>query len=321
MEHRLGAFPNALPNLFVIGAAKSGTTSLYTFLSEHPEIFMPREKEPQFFINDMLYRQGTQSYIRRHFRGADTYRVRGEASPGYFHHPDIVIPRLAEVYGAHLHALRFVVVFRDPVARAWSHYRHCVRFAIEQETFERALELEENRLRDHPRRWVGYFKHGLYAQQLQAWLTEFDREQFCFLLTDDFRQPEQTKRDLFQFLSVNEDVPIDFSRRVNEYADPISMTVMRLITRRSKLRESVARLLGPYWVMKMAKLVGRLNAKRKPSGDRSTEWMSKETEITLRNRYQDDTRALSAMIGRDLSHWINSAAANDPHSPTPQSVG
>jgi hypothetical protein len=132
-----------LPNFFLLGAAKAGTTSLYHCLKQHPQVFMPANKEPRFFDRDEFYQEGLSVYLNRHFKGSEIYPARGEATPAY-HRPEKVIPRMKKAYGRL--SPKFLIILRDPVERAWSHYLHRVFFTLEEESFEHALKLEKSRI-------------------------------------------------------------------------------------------------------------------------------------------------------------------------------
>ena len=132
----------ARPNFFVLGAPKCGTTTLHEVLMAHPHIFMTKEKEPHFFDTDTYYNRGLDRYLRDHFRGAAGFKARGEATPTYLRSGK-ARDRIRGDLGKDL---RFVVILRDPVKRAWSAYLQECRYGVETESFERALELEPTRL-------------------------------------------------------------------------------------------------------------------------------------------------------------------------------
>ena len=184
MLKRSPSFSIARPNFFVLGAAKCGTTTLHEVLIAHPHIFMTKQKEPHFFDADTYYNCGLDRYLRDHFRGAAGFKARGEATPAYLR------SRKARdrIRGNLGKDLRFVVILRDPVTRAWSHYLHQRRACVETESFERALELEPKRSSAGRPAWTTYFGDGLYARQLLVWFEAFPREHFLVLLTEDHNE-------------------------------------------------------------------------------------------------------------------------------------
>lgn len=112
----MSAPQNRLPNLFLLGAAKSGTTSLHAYLNQHPNITFTSRKEPHFFDNESDYRRGTDWYINQYFEKMEWTSVRGDATP-MLHLPEIVIPNLLDSYQDDAEGLKFVVLLRNPVER------------------------------------------------------------------------------------------------------------------------------------------------------------------------------------------------------------
>ena len=215
-----------LPSFAVIGAQRAGTTSLFDDLLHHPEIAGPSgedkrlmwpEKELDFFSN--RYYEGLGWYrgffpttvSRRRARRAGRSLIAGEATPFYLVHPGA-----PERMAATLPGMRLVVLLRDPVARAYSHYQLNRRTGLEPLSFEDALASEEDRLagegdrlRADPRyrspafRLYSYFTRGLYAEQLERWLAHFPREQFAIYSAEEFfARRDEVYREIVAFLGV-----------------------------------------------------------------------------------------------------------------------
>ena len=188
---KLSAGRRPLPDFIVIGAMKAGTTALWAYLREHPEITGPPWKETSHF--DRYGATGERAY-RAHFpTGVPAGTLVGEASPGYVFHP--VVPQRVH---ALIPGVRLVVLLRDPVARAFSHYQHAVGLGRETLSFEDAIAAEPQRLAGVHERMTSdpayfshewwdhsYFSRGLYAEQLERWLDVFPREQLLVLTNDD----------------------------------------------------------------------------------------------------------------------------------------
>ncbi len=202
----------ALPNLLVIGAQKSGTTSLHDFLARQPEIRMSRIKECH-----VLWKSG---WIMREYRAFFPLRARcfaegvrhvGESTPYYLFHPEAATSakRLADAVAAEGRALRAIAVLRDPVARAWSQFQHAQRQGAEQLTFLEALSAEESRLRASAfsHQHHSYQARGLYAEQLERWFRVLGRERVLVL---EFREllamDNATRERIRQFLGL--EIPV-----------------------------------------------------------------------------------------------------------------
>jgi hypothetical protein len=207
----------ALPDFVIIGAQKAGTTSLFRYLVEHPEVIGPAEKEVHFF--DGRYERGMRWYRSRFpLRAALERRARDgrrkltfEASPYYLAHP-FVAARMHE----HLPDVKLVVLLRDPVERAWSHYRDNVSRGTESEPFLEALRAEAERLAPGlaniargidpgpEYRNYGYVERGKYADQLEGWFAVYPREQFLIVESGDlFEDSAATYTRVLRFVGLD----------------------------------------------------------------------------------------------------------------------
>lgn len=297
------------PNFFVIGAAKAGTTTLHKVLRQHPQIYMPFEKEPKFFSNDERYHKGLDWYSDTFFDGTAHFPARGEASPAYLYWGEKVIPRIKKVYASSQKDLKFIVIFRDPVQRAYSYYWQLRKTLKEDLVFEQALSEEAHRLTEHDEELringdmkYGYLKGGCYASQVEAFLHNFPREQFLFLLLDDIKADfNSTVRQIFAFLDVDTNIEIKpqagnraamprFSKLHNFFQKPSGPlhSVLKVFTHRlpHNLRYRLKRFL----------LEVNLREQRYSP-------MKLETERQLRNSFIEEIDRLEVLIGRDLSKW------------------
>lgn len=183
------AFARPLPNFLILGAQKAGTTALFSYLRAHPRITGPAWKEVSYF--DRHYARGTRWY-RGQFPLARRPLV-GEASPSYVFHP-LAPARVAAL----VPEARLIVLVRNPVDRAYSHYQHEVALRREPLSFEDALGKEDERLRGEEERMLAdpsyfsrewwdhtYLARGRYAEQLGRWLAVFPRERLLVVPTED----------------------------------------------------------------------------------------------------------------------------------------
>jgi hypothetical protein len=171
----------ALPNALIIGAARCGTTSLFDYLAQHPAAGPSRHKELRFF--DRQWRHGPRWY-RANFPGAEK-PLRFEATPSYLLHPQVP-ERVRSVLGAP----RLIVMLREPVARAYSHWNHRRSLGDEHVPFAEAIECEEER----PPRYR-YLAYGRYAAQIERWLEFHPRSAFHFIRSEDFYRAPAVELD------------------------------------------------------------------------------------------------------------------------------
>lgn len=183
------------PNLFIVGAMKSGTTSLHYYLSHHPEFFMCEPKEPGYFVEDIAWPKGEDWYLSL-FKSADQrHRWLGESSTDYAKLP--VYRGVAERIRAFNPDARIVYIMRDPFDRIVSHYwfgvRHISTGGLRQD-FYTACTTDPS-----------YIAFSNYPMQIQPYLDLFGHDQVLPLLFEDLaRNPQDTVRQVLQWLGVEE---------------------------------------------------------------------------------------------------------------------
>lgn len=206
----LRAADRRLPDFLIIGVQKAGTTSLFNYLAEHPQIDVPLRKEVHYF--DVRYERSERWY-RAHFPPSSTLgqTLTGEASPAYLFYEGVE-QRVAEL----LPEVKLIVLLRDPVHRAYSHYQQSGRKGFETLDFSAAMRAEAERLaapgepllRDRVSgtvalRKYSYLIRGHYAEQLERWFALFPRERFLIMKSEEmFADPQQTCDQVFDFLDL-----------------------------------------------------------------------------------------------------------------------
>ncbi|HEY0113469.1 MAG TPA: sulfotransferase domain-containing protein [Allosphingosinicella sp.] len=198
----------ALPNALIIGAMKAGTTSLFEYLVQHPNVCGARQKELHYF--NFYHRRGEKWY-RANFRPRRRHTVLLEASPYYLVHP--LAPLRARRL---LPQAKLIVLLREPADRAYSHYQHSRDRADEPLSFEEALNAEAERVKGTERLLMrgevdhvpdhanfSYVWKSLYASQIERWFEHFPRESFLFIRSEDmFANPRQVLSRVLDFLEL-----------------------------------------------------------------------------------------------------------------------
>ena len=239
----------SLPNFMCLGAAKSGTTTLYDILSQHPEIYTPSFKEPHFFDIKENFANGLSWYERTYFNKADS-KIVADFTPSYFfdrHAPKRIFDSLGS-------KLKFLVIIRNPVDRAYSHYLHSKRDFHETESFERSLELEFDRLHQYRKNsdYLFYLRHsyinqGLYSKMLERYLHYFSLDNFLFIhFENDFLQDRDlTIRQILDFLEIDNSVALNTAIRSNPASKEKSRLIKKLMNKKAWWRDLIKFLL-PY---------------------------------------------------------------------------
>ncbi len=212
----------------IIGAQRAGTTSLYDYLVAHPKVVTAKRKEVHYF--DLNFTEPLGWY-RDYFPGRMRAmgKITGEASPYYMFHP-AVAERVRDI----LPEARFIVLLRDPIERAFSHYHHERRLGTEPLSFEQAIDAEPSRLEGEAEKLrdpayqsfayqhQSYVARGRYSEQLEHWFATIgDRERFLVVRAEDlFEDTGGTFDRVVSFLGLEPFRPSEFAHRnLGGYAD------------------------------------------------------------------------------------------------------
>jgi hypothetical protein len=319
------------PEFFVIGAEKSGTTSLHRYLDQHPAINMSSVKEPNFFaflggvpafagprslersvlLGDRLTREKygfsivTWEAYERLFASAAPGALRGESSVSYMYYPEA-----GERIRRYVPRARFLAILRHPVDRAYSKYLQFRRDGVEPcARFEDAIAAEPERIRA---RWSPtwfYLDRGYYHRQLSGYVDLFGRERLHVALYDDFaRDPQGVLDGMFQFLGVDP-VTVDVGRHHNvsrEVHVPRLVWLHDLVMRPNRASRLMRGRLPHRFVRAVTPLARRVVFRTAGTLDYTPLSPALRSELT--SRFRDDILRLADLLDRDLSHWLQESA-------------
>ena len=297
-----------MPNFFIIGAGKSGTTSLYHYLKQHPDVFMSAVKEPLFFAfagQQITWAgPGDRRLASRAVTSLEDYQALfhegsgrtalGEASSAYLYYP-----AAAERLRRLVPDAKLIVILRCPADRAYSNWLHARRTGDEPiADFGQALEAEPERISAGWSHFYHYRAKGWYFRQLSHWMSVFPREQFLLTLYEDLLQdPTQLMRRIFQFIGVDADVCVDTHGKFNVSGGLMGVRVQRLVKAGAPLAHTV--------------LPNRLRSDLKRGilrlGMRKSR-MPPSIRQELLSDYAPDIRQLSNLIERDISSWLEAGS-------------
>lgn len=294
-----------LPNFLLIGAAKAGTTSLYHYLNQHPQIYMSPVKEPRFFAPE-FYHTNPNAPIRKGsrqdpldiqeyealFEGATHEIAIGEASTEY-----LFFPKTAHRIKRHLPNAKLIAILRDPVERAFSAFCYQVRDNCEFLSFEQALQQETKRIQEKWRPGWLYLTGGFYYTQLKQYFDVFDRHQIkIYLYSDLCKNSQAVAQDIYRFLGVDDRIVPDTSKK-NISVVPRNKFLHRCIQENALLKSAAKTILPEFLYQGLAQSIKTYTFKEKPA-------LPPNLKQDLIKVYRDDRLKLEELIQRDLSHWL-----------------
>lgn len=304
-----------LPDFLIVGAARAGTTALYSYLSEHPQIFLPEEKEPMFFSqwgqDSLSYKCGKgetrSAHIISHldeylslFSTAEDEACIGEASTWYLYLYETAIHNIKKLYGEQSADLKIIVILRNPADRAWSHYSLFKTAGREDLDFIPAIDPKtiQSRLNNNLIYTYDYIGFGRYYAQVKVYMETFPKIKI-FIYEDFFQDISRLLPEIYHFLGVDPEWTSKRKKRL-------------LITGRPK--NTYAALLE-YLVFKQNFLSKHLKSlipapTRKnikySLGDKiyKKNFLSRNHRDILIETFKDDIQKLSELLNTDLPHWM-----------------
>ncbi|MDB9312789.1 sulfotransferase [Spirulina sp. CS-785/01] len=300
-----------LPNFLILGAPKSGTTALYEYLQQHPEIYMSPVKEPNFFAfegkqpdysgpkdEQAWTNRGsivTLSEYQKLFNAVEDEKRIGEASTLYLY-----IPETPQRIHHYIPNAKLIAILRDPINRAFSCYLHFRRNGREWiKNFPKALAQEEKRRQNYWAPGWYYREVGLYSEQVQRYLSLFDRQQLQFYLYDDWQNnPHAFLKHLFNFLEIDDSFSPDMCQRPNQTSVVWkNNTVRDVLIKQNSLRQMLHNLVPDSIRKPVANFMLESIRDTPPK-------MTPELRSRLIPYFRDDILKLQDLIQRDLSHWL-----------------
>lgn len=312
MQAASAAGASLLPTFLIIGAAKCGTTSLYHYCAQHPDIFMSPNKSPRFFVYEGQdldpshpVHRSTITRLEDYqalFAGSNGERARGEASTAYIAHPEAI-----ERMKRYVPEVKVIAMVRNPVDRTHSHFLHAIKSGLEpgHVTFEDALWGERrgvkigSHVRDRP-----YIRMSFFHRMLEPYREAFGADRLRILFFDDLvKDPVAFAQRVYGFLGVDAAF-VPATETVYQKTGVPRNKALHAVLRSGA--EGPAAWLKPLIPKRLRAPLrnGVMNRNlHKPP-------MSPGTRDRLIDMFRDDVHRLQDMVGRDLSSWLEVPAVD-----------
>jgi len=236
-----------LPNFMCIGASKSGTTTLYEILKKHSQVFLPSFKEPHFFDNHFIYKNGLDWYFNTYFKRVKDEKRIGDFTPSYLFEKESAKRIFCDLG----QDVKFIVILRNPVDRAYSLYLHSKRDQHETLSFKNALKMEKERLNNARKQndylselRLSYIEQGLYGRMLEQYFKYFSKDNFLIIHFEDefIKKRGDTINRIFSFLELqNEQLNINI--KSNTVSTARSVWLKKILKKKGIFRNLLKKII------------------------------------------------------------------------------
>jgi hypothetical protein len=298
------------PTFIVIGAQKAATSSLFQWLLPHPEVYLPGQKELEFFSDDHLYERGFAFYCERWFREAGGARAIGEVSPQYMMSSSTPA-RIAQ----HLPQVKLIAVLRNPIDRAFSHYAMSVRRGLEVRSFADAVDVLVARgyeLTAHVDE-MGYLSASLYGRIIEGFHRFFPKHSLTVLFYEELLQdPEGSLRDVYRFIGVDPNfVPKNIRAVFNRGGDRRRFPRFESWMMRQATLKRLVKTVIPH--ERLSKFLFWFDTELNVVRSRATKTAGPDASVRekLQHYYLEDVQKLEGLLGREVP-WSELRSSDRP---------
>jgi len=294
------------PNFLLVGAAKSGTTSLFNYLTQHSDIYIPEVKECRFFsqLPKNYKGLGAEFFPNSGITNERVYfklfcehedKVCGDMSNDYLYYYEKSIKNIKKYLGDEI---KIVIVLRKPIERAFSNYMHHIRDGWENISFEQALDDENRRIEENWGWSYHYVKTGMYYYQVKAYLDNFRQTKIYFF--EELKFKDSLLKDLYAFLEVRFTKELKDNKEYNVSGYPRNKLVHNFLNKDNAIKKIIKPVVNSILpkgsIQKVVSNIQNKNLKKVS--------MKNDTRERLKNVFEDDIKKLSNLIEMDLSHWL-----------------
>lgn len=313
---------NILPNFIVVGANKGGTTSIYHYLKQHPQVYLSPIKEPHYFSTDIDVNQFKKEFAQNKlqdiekyvsgnmeqeyhaafvrdfnqyqqlFKNAVGYKAVGELSTSYLYSQKAA----SEIYQV-VPNCKIIICLRNPIERAYSHYRMNL-WTGNSNQFDFYKALVED-FHHTPKVWGNahlYTEIGMYYEQVKRYIDRFGRDQVLIIFSEDLKKrTAEIIREVYAFIGVDPQFVPDTSTQYNEVYTPKYKNLTWFLNK-SGIRP-IMKKISPTFIKKA--IIRTFYKSKADKGE-----MSAEAKQFLLEKLSDDVRALGSLLNKDLSGWL-----------------
>tara|TARA_X000000368_G_C23019350_1_gene707260 strand:+ start:332 stop:1213 length:882 start_codon:yes stop_codon:yes gene_type:complete len=284
-------------DFFIVGAPKAGTTSLYHYLNEHPEVRMSSQKEPDYFSDKAIQEKGMY-YGKNRINTLDKYEslftqekgvIYGESSVSYLFYENV-----AEDIKRYNPDAKIIIILRNPIDRAFSHYLMDYRLGLVSDSFEDII-YKRSKHKSAYLFYQQYIEVSQYSNQIQRYLHVFSKDNLLLIDYENFKKDVAGCVDIvYSFLNISAEFAADVNTKHNTFTMPRNKGI-RFIYSFTFLRKILAFIFPDSLVKSIRGFLFKDDKKPK---------LLKETRSYLKQFFSDDIRLLGDILDKDYSKWI-----------------
>jgi len=252
------------------------------------------------FANDII--RSYEDYIKL-FELSKEEQIMGEASVSYLNEFEMSITNIKKIYGHRFKDIKIIIILRNPIDRAYSHYFFRMRRGLENLSFEDAIRIKHIENRMDNVEFCDYIRLGMYYERVSAYIEEFSNVKIFFL--EELKAYKKLVRELFEFLGVNSDITSIVEVKANPSGIPKSSIFLSLIDKSTKTFKYVDSILFPKqqipYYLKQTLFNLKESTLKKALYKPEMHYLTREKLVNI---YRDDILSLQKLLNRDLKHWL-----------------
>ncbi len=257
-----------IPNFLIVGAAKSGSTSLYKYLCQHPQIFMPINKEPNFLVADYQlktsrncpsYKVDRDRIIFNKNKYFDLFKnvnknqkMIGESSVTYLYKYEEAIKNIKKYIGDP----KIIIILRNPIHRAFSQYSYSCELGFENLSFKDSIKIESDRLKNNWSSTFAYIDQGMYYKQIKAYKESFSNVHFI-IFEEFIKNPKNHLKNIYDFLDVDNRFENNFLKNYNKSGVPLNRSVHNFLMHDNFFKKIIRLVFMPFGMKTKLRQINR----------------------------------------------------------------
>lgn len=297
-------------NFFCIGAQKAGTTLLHDILLQHPDVYLPPDKEAHFFDVNERFKKGIDFY-ETFFETYSGEKVIGNINPN-LQIELRSIDRIIDIYGTDI---KIIFLLRNPIRRAYSHYLMSKKRGFECLSFKEALVQEKNRIetpqlhkgyytkeKGHfEKNHLGYIQRGLYSKTIEYLQEKFTENNLRFILFEDFiKDKQKITLEILEFLDLDKNFNFDLNLKSNPAQKPKSYRLSKFLHTHSKLKSILKKIIPQGIRVSVKKTIIRKNFTNLSNSEKT---ISEEDFVFAKKYFSKDIKKVERLINKEIKQW------------------